>query len=734
MIKILYLSSCGLTDIKAGVFRYLPLLSTLDISDNKISVIPDGVFDGLVNLKTVVIGGTNLHSVTQEIALLPMLGTLHLRGSNNFTFKFGPNFRKSYNLENIYLEELNYAHINSSNFENLCNSNIRIFYFLHVYMQSVATGSFNLFSNISRFYVMQKSFPIEGVQNITESLSGTLSALTFNDIGISAINSSTFQTSSNFNNLVKLDLSQNELKIIGSFSFAKMGNLTQLILRNNFLTNTGLHKNVFANLTSLQLLDIGYNNLVAIPNMVDAGLSSSLESLMIHNNAIKEITPTTFNNLFSLQIINMNKNGIRRISTSAFVGLSQLRILTIETNYITSLRSKILDPLISLEELHLGQNNIVNIASDIFEYNQMLTYLSLRNNPLLGASTLSPDIFSNASSLKLLDISGSGLYSTSLNMLAKLTTLETLYLSHNHITYMDPAAFKPLTSLKSLGMAANKLTLINESVLEPLVSLEEIDLSGNPFTCICDTFWFSQWMISTDLNILDLTRRGSYSCASPASERSKDILDYMSQSNCVSRFGFYLTLYICAGVSLFGIIVAGIFRFRWYFKYYLYLIRSRRRHLLDQQDQRIYQYDAFVCYHNTTLKWVINKLLPQMEYKHGFKLCLHDRNWPVGDAIVDTIVNSIEHSRKTLLLVTNKFARSAWCREETELAFSRVVDEQRNLLLVVLMEEIEPRNLSPTLRQLLTTRTYLPWTEGGNKEKRFWEALKSSLKPHGSVN
>ena len=123
----------------------------------------------------------------------------------------------------------------------------------------------------------------------------------------------------------------------------------------------------------------------------------------------------------------------------------------------------------------------------------------------------------------------------------------------------------------------------------------------------------------------------------------------MSQINCVSRFGFYLTLYICAGVSLFVIIVAGIFRFRWYFKYYLYLIRSRRRHLLDQQDQRIYQYGAFVCYHNATLKWFINKLmlLPQMVYKHGFKLCLHDRNWPVGDAIVDTIVNNrpIENSR-----------------------------------------------------------------------------------------
>ena len=243
--------------------------------------------------------------------------------------------------------------------------------------------------------------PVEGMQHITESLPGPLSALTLSDIDISAINSSTFQTSSNFNNLVKLDLSQNELKIIGGFS--QILDYTKTCCKFNPITAVGY----------------GYNNLASIPNMVDAGLSSNQESLLIPNNAIKEITTKTFTNLFSLQIINMNKNGIRLISTSVFVGLSQLKILTIETNYITSLRSNILDPLISLKEVHLRQNNIVNIASDIFEYNQMLTYLSLRNNPLLGASTLSPDIFSNVSSLGLLDISGSGLYSTSLNMLAK---------------------------------------------------------------------------------------------------------------------------------------------------------------------------------------------------------------------------------------------------------------------------------------------------------------------------
>ena len=78
-------------------------LSTIDISDNEIGVIPDGVFGGLVNLKSVVIGGTNLHYVTQRIALLPMLSTLHLRRSNNFKFKFGPNFRQSYNLEKTFI-------------------------------------------------------------------------------------------------------------------------------------------------------------------------------------------------------------------------------------------------------------------------------------------------------------------------------------------------------------------------------------------------------------------------------------------------------------------------------------------------------------------------------------------------------------------------------------------------------------------------------------------------------
>ena len=730
-VKSLSVSGCGLEEIKPGVLRNLPMLNSLDISRNKIAVISDGVFESVPYLAVLSVGGTNLHFVTQQVALLPQLKMLHIKANVNMSWTFGYNFTDSHMLTDILLEGLHIPVMDLTYFGNLNNCDLDKLYFSQVSIESVLPRSLALFSNLSRLTIREKSFSVEALHNISDGLSKKLNSLELISLGLFALGSFTFSKLSDDNQLDVLDLSENNLKVIGADTFSKMYKLTKLKLAHNWITNNGLQNDAFAGLVSLQILDVSYNNLLAIPNMVDTGLCSNLSSLTLNNNAIKEIAPYSFRNILNLIYLNLNKNGIRGISTNAFVGLSNLKSLNLRTNYITSLHTNLLDPLISLEQIDISENALVKIPSDTFRYNQALTNLHMKNNPLLGSSVLSPDIFRNMSSLTLLDMSGTGLYSSTLHILEKLETLETLYLSNNHIASMNSSTFIPLRSLTMVGLSGNKITVIHESDFEPLVSLKEIDLTGNPFSCNCDTFWFGQWMISTDLNILDLTRNGSYVCASPVSQYNRNILNYMANSNCVSRFGFYLTLYICGGVSLLGVLLAGIFRFRWYFKYYMYLVRSKRRHLLDEQDQNIYQYDAFVCYHNATLKWVINKLLPEMEYKHGFKLCLHDRNWPVGEAIVDTIVNSIEHSRKTLLLVTNQFARSAWCREETELAFSRVVDEQRNLLLVVLMEDIEPRNLSPTLRQLLTTRTYLPWTEGGNKEKRFWEALNSSLKPQG---
>ena len=111
-------------------------------------------------------------------------------------------------------------------------------------------------------------------------------------------------------------------------------------------------------------------------------------------------------------------------------------------------------------------------------------------------------------------------------------------------------------------------------------------------------------------------------------------------------------------------------------------------------DHREYAYDAFVMYCHADSQWVIHQLRPQLENARSeeeganLRLCIHHRDWLCGRGITDNIVESIEASRKSLLIVSNAFAASSWCQFELTMAQTRLFEEDRDNLILVLLEEI----------------------------------------------
>ena len=119
------------------------------------------------------------------------------------------------------------------------------------------------------------------------------------------------------------------------------------------------------------------------------------------------------------------------------------------------------------------------------------------------------------------------------------------------------------------------------------------------------------------------------------------------------------------------------------------LLQARSRQYQQLLDQRQYDYDAFVIYTHADSQWVIHQLRPQLEdNRPKLRLCLHHRDWLAGPDITDNIVESIEASRKSLLVVSNAFAASSWCQFELTMAQTRLFEEDRDNLILVLLEEI----------------------------------------------
>ena len=363
-----------------------------------------------------------------------------------------------------------------------------------------------------------------------------------------------------------------------------------------------------------------------------------------------------------------------------------------------------------------------------FQRLRSLTKLDLAHNHLFGRQLAAFRlVFQNLPSLENLNLFGCGIWMLPDGMFTNTTQLTSLYLTDNDIKSWTPEVFAPLRHLRILTLARNKIVSVNVASFSRLTSLRQLDLSLNPFACNCDLMWFLEYVRSNNIYVFYIGNPSKYICASPLSLHGVPVLrSGLSPADCVSHTDIVVTLSTAAAIFLSAIVFALVHRGRWYIRYYIFLIRSRRRRYHELADGS-YVYDAFVAHNSNDASWVVRHLLPRLETEDRYRLCLHQRDWPIGREISENIVESIEASRKVIVVLSNNFAQSQWCRMELEIANHRRLSNWRNSLILVLLETISPENQTATLRILLTTHTYLEWKE--RAQEKFWRALKKALRP-----
>ena len=367
-------------------------------------------------------------------------------------------------------------------------------------------------------------------------------------------------------------------------------------------------------------------------------------------------------------------------------------------------------PLVHLKELDLSENGFLGRRPD--KIRTILQNLTNLESILLNwceIATLPVGMFFNTKRLRIVSLSG------------------------NAIRTWNPAVFEPLRQLRLLTLARNKIVSVNIASFSGLTSLSELDLSQNPFACNCDLTWFLDYVQDNNIFVINIGSASSYTCASPASVQGVPILRaQVAPEDCISRTDLNITVATAAAVFVTAIIFSLAYRGRWYIRYYFHLMRSRRRRYRELADGSSYVYDAFVAHNSDDRVWVIKSLLPRLELEGRYRLCLHQRDWLVGREISENIVESIEKSRKVIVVLSNSFAKSRWCQIELAMANNRCLGHRRKSLILVLLETISPENQTATMRCLLTTQTYLEWNE--REEERFWKALKKALRsPHGTT-
>ena len=433
---------------------------------------------------------------------------------------------------------------------------------------------------------------------------------------------------------------------------------------------------------SLQIVDCTNRNLTEIPKIPTIATMADLDG-----NNFREVPSMTFQNNSRLEVLSLNNSKIEAIQDAAFKGLNSLHSLWLDNNKIQNISMNAFVGLHNLKNISLHRNDIETLSAEAFDHTLALNNLTLQGNHLVEI---------------ILE-----------NFLTKNPNLTRLTLSEN-----------PWSCNCSFGPDFQKWIQTNIQIIEDALGIECNGNFSKEIGNISTNVITSSESIENGKHFLDgnmhnatedrILHRNFSFCYPNISKiihkpfENKNTIKALTVSGCVFLFMLTIALIIYSSRGTIKVCLYNRYGFRF----------NRKDEKHDGK-----RFDAFVSYSQKDQKFVTKALVPKLEQvKPYYHLCLHYRDWPIGGGIAQTICESVEQSRRTIILLSENFMTSEWCQYQFKAAHYRVLHDKTIRLIVILLDDKPPPNLDPELKLYIKTNTYLQW-----KDPWFWQKLKYAL-------
>ncbi|XP_061495234.1 chondroadherin-like protein isoform X2 [Rhineura floridana] len=176
-----------------------------------------------------------------------------------------------------------------------------------------------------------------------------------------------------------LDLHNNEFHSIPKGSFLGLKNLTSLHLQNCKIA--ALKPGAFQDLTKLVYLYLSNNGISSLDADVFKG-ATQLSYLYLDHNGFTQIPKGTFSLLPNLFALYLQHNSIGQLTDNDLAGLEKLQWLYLTGNRITHVSAKALGQAKLLEKLHLDENFLQEVPTKSLRGLPNLRELKLSKNPI----------------------------------------------------------------------------------------------------------------------------------------------------------------------------------------------------------------------------------------------------------------------------------------------------------------------------------------------------------------
>ena len=541
-----------------------------------------------------------------------------------------------------------------------------------------------------------------------------------NIFSIDSMSSFSEKTFIGLKNLKELHLNYLDIDDSAAYSvvstFSKYNSLKVLDLSHNIIQG---HKvlDLICSLSLLEILNLSYNKFFPSPSHL----------CLLPNLAIIQLEsqnpPPTILPGFNLQIL-CKTSGAPYLTLDVYNTVWNI-FYDFECDNVISLNS-------SKCKLHIPDNSIVIRAPSLEEI--YFCGISVNNEALTEIKIL--NIF-KTQQLKRVDLSSNQIAIIDREDAWVLRNVSYLNLRNNVITSLSN--LNNLYNLKTLLIGGNKISIFPKFLLSNN-HLRTLDVHDNVFICDCRVEDLQRWILGDQVTYLWKNVSKSnvirYRCAEPDSQQGLSITEV--KLDCELPLLMYISVSVTCGLVVIMTTILVV-RYRWHIQYKLFVLFNRREYqnyLVNDDDDDyddedgIPRYDAYVIYHNGDEDWVDEQLLANIEEneQEPFRLCLKNRDIRAGRLIFNEISLHIRRSRKTLVILTPRFIEDNWCHFQLNMAHHRVLEENHNVLIFIMLEKIADKKLTLLLRQLFCRSQCFRWPNDEYGQGLFWQRLREELK------
>ena len=124
--------------------------------------------------------------------------------------------------------------------------------------------------------------------------------------------------------------------------------------------------------------------------------------------------------------------------------------------------------------------------------------------------------------------------------------------------------------------------------------------------------------------------------------------------------------------------------------------------------------NVFISFSSKDVTWVTENLIPLLD-KHSISYSIHTRDFELGRPIVQNMADSVYCSRQVLIVLSDNYLASNFCREELHMAVQREIDADDSSVILVMIKKFKKRRLPRALRK----KNFLDFEK--HMKKQDWE-------------